>query len=279
MNQQTTKCQYDEIRKVVEAAKVYEGVQEVLEAQGDKIDTTKSDLVEIKSHVITQTVWKKDIDEQLSHIPMIRDQAADIHVLFMAHFYSPSNDAIKKGEEKKNAALPAMPIHTPTSGDWYTILAKQAVLVLASQKNIVTNFGIPQGLQSRFKGWKNPKYSDNKTMEQIAKEGIERGVQNQKSIQLSTYLHGVTNQVGMPKEMAKYLLRHNAELKQNREEQEKAKNEKEARLKKADEFRTAKKNGFINDGAAQLSKIIFDYVKEVGINQSYGRITAKFTYW
>lgn len=42
----------------------------------------------------------KDIDEELSHIHVIREHIADIHSLFMAHFSSPYNDA-KKGEEKR----------------------------------------------------------------------------------------------------------------------------------------------------------------------------------
>lgn len=41
-------------------------VPEVLEAQGDAIDTTKSEVAEFKRHVIAQTIWRKDIDEELS---------------------------------------------------------------------------------------------------------------------------------------------------------------------------------------------------------------------
>lgn len=65
------------------------------------------------------------------------------------------------------------PLTLPTpvgGGDQYTIHVEQAAIVLASQKDIITNFGIPKDIQSRFKGWKNPNYSDYKTMEQNAKE-------------------------------------------------------------------------------------------------------------
>lgn len=77
--------------------------------------------------------------------------------------------------------------------------------------------------------------------------------------------------------MATYLLKRNAELKKMREDQENAKKEKESKLKKANEFRTTKKNGFIKDKVADLNKVIFEYVKATRINLSDGKTTRECT--
>lgn len=81
------------------------------------------------------------------------------------------------------------------------------------------------------------------------------------------------------KRRAKYLIRCNAELKHLREVQKKAKKEKEARLKKANEFRDTKKNGFIKYNVVDLNKVIFEYVKVTKISLSNGKIVVKCTYW
>lgn len=158
---------------MVKVVKVYEGVLEVLEIQGDDIDIIKSEVEKIKSYVITQTVWTKDIDEELSHIPVIREQVAGFHSLFMANFSSPYDDAKKVEEmrqEKKPISQPAL--HAPIVSERYTVPAGQAALVPGSQKNIFTNFGILEDIESRSKGRKDPNYSNNKIMEQIAKERV-----------------------------------------------------------------------------------------------------------
>lgn len=59
--------------------KAYEGILEVFQAQGDGIHLIKSDIEEIKGHVVAHTVWRKEIGEGLSQI-------ANIHSLFMGHF-------------------------------------------------------------------------------------------------------------------------------------------------------------------------------------------------
>lgn len=139
----------------------YEGIPEVLQTQGDDINLIISDIADIKSHVIAHTIWRKDIDECLSHILVIREQVADIHSLFMAHFSSPQDDA-KKGEDKRYELVSLPTLSAPHIGEWYTIFAEQAALVPASHMNIVIDFGIPEDIQQRFKGQKNPEYSDNK---------------------------------------------------------------------------------------------------------------------
>lgn len=70
---------------------MYEGIPKVLQAQWDDIDIIKCDIIEIKSHVIAHTIWRKEIGERLSNI-------VNIHSMFMGHLSNPSDDA-KKGEE------------------------------------------------------------------------------------------------------------------------------------------------------------------------------------
>lgn len=81
------------------------------------------------------------------------------------------------------------------------------------------------------------------------------------------------------KRRAKYLLRINVELKITRAEHEKAKKEKELRIKNIDEFITTKRNGFIKGEPTHLNKVIFEYVKDVGISLSDGKIVIECTYW
>lgn len=225
--------------KVVENSKLYKNVLEVLKAQGDDIEMIKSEVAEIKAHVIVQTIWRKDINANLAHILIIRDQVANMHALFMAYFYSLADDVKKREERRTIVALPCLP--TAVVGDWYTILAEQAALIQASQKSIVTDYRVIEDIGTRFKGWKDQSYSDSKTMEQIAKEGgIKQGVWIE---------HDEYTPFNIPplcyaprwdaKKRDKYLLRRNHELKQI-QEQEKAKKEKELMLKKVDEFIAAK---------------------------------------
>lgn len=64
-----------------------------------------------------------------------------------------------------------------------------------------------------------------------------------------------------------------------KEDQEKAKKEKEHILKKTYEMRVAKRNGFIKENVAHLNNIIFEYVKAAQSSLIDGRTLSECTCW